>query len=95
MMVSNTSIAQVPNTSTHLSIPEPVERMREGLLACCGDLDASVLRELLDADETCSLETALDRWLLKRLDLDDERIAQALFHVLSRRFFDELKETLQ
>lgn len=94
-MVSQTSLAQFNNASTQLIVPKPVERMREGLLASCADLDIRVVRELLDADETCSLETALDRWLLERLDLDDEGIAQALFHVLLRRFYDELKETLQ
>ena len=95
MSITQTSLAPSNNASTQLIVPESVERMREGLLASCADLDTKILREVLRAGETSSLETALDRWLLEHLDLDDERIAHALFQVLLRRFFDELEETLQ
>ena len=95
MSITQTSLAPSNNVNTQLVVPASVERMREGLLASCADLDSKILRELLRADETSSLETALDRWLLEHLNLDDERIAQALFHVLLRRFFDELEVALQ
>jgi len=48
---------------------------------------------MLGANDGTTLETALDHWLLRHLDLDDERIAQGLFQVLFQQFFRELEET--
>jgi hypothetical protein len=92
--IQNTLAMNEANTP-NLIIPEPIERMREGLLACCGDIDGRILRQMLGANDGTTLETALDHWLLRHLDLDDERIAQGLFQVLFQQFFRELEETRQ
>ena len=95
MTTINKTLAMNDANAPHMVIPEPVERMREGLLASCGDIDGRILRRMLGADDGTTLETALDCWLLRHLDLEDERIAQGLFQILLELFFRELEEVRQ